>query len=279
MWKGIGIKSIFVTLAGYATLISYTWPQGFVPVVAVQSLPILLLGFALILLLILVFLGILFLPFWFHNNENEIRSLLYGDLAGELSPRLRKKRIKVPVGELLKDLFETHGIAEALYRFAPLLIGLAVSFYFWYQLSNSLEEKILIIPLAFAMWLAFKSLSGALSSKSFKQAKVYLLGIGLLFVLLPSCSFTHKNPPEKSLFAPNGLVRDALKITGLGGGISIRVEEMSTEVSEVTAGKLLFSDGQTIWIKPCKRDDIARVQIAAKAIIYYENDICNDDDT
>ncbi|MFZ2303519.1 MAG: hypothetical protein WAV98_01860 [Minisyncoccia bacterium] len=278
MWKDFGIKSLFVTLAGYATLISYTWPQGFIPIVAVQSLPILLLGFALILLFILVFLGTLFLPFWFHSSEDEVRNLLYGNFSGDLSPRYKKKSIKVPIRKLLNDLWETHGIAATLYSFALLIIGLAVSIYFWYQLSSYLEERVLIIPLAYAMWLAFKSLSGALSSKSFKEAKVYLLGIGLLFVLLPSCSFTHKNPPAKSLFAPNGLVRDALKITGLGGGISIRVEEMPTGASELVIGHLIFSDGQTLWIKPCKRGDVARVQIAARAITYYENDVCHGDD-
>lgn len=272
MWKGIGIKSLFVTLTGYATLISYTWPQGFVPVVAVQSLPILLLGFALILLFVLIFLGVLFLPFWFHSNEDEVRSLLYG-----LSPRYKKKPIKVPIGQLLRDLWETRGVVESLYSLIFLIIGLAISIYAWYLLSSFLEERILILPLAYAMWLAFKSLSGALGSKSFKEAKIYLLGIGMLFVFLPSCSFTHKNPPAKSLFAPNGLVKDALKITGLGGGISIRVEDMPKGVTELTIGQLIFSDGQTFWIKPCKSDDIARIQVVAKVVTYYGKDICRDD--
>lgn len=273
MWKGIGIKSIFVTLAGYATLISYTWPQGFVPVVAVQSLPILLLGFSLILLLLLLFLGALFLPFWFHSNENRVRSLLYG-----LSPRYKKKPIKVPIGKLLRDLWETRGVIESLYSLIWLIIGLVISIYVWYSLSGFLEERILILPLAYAMWLAFKSLSGALSSKSFGEARIYLLGIGVLFVFLPSCSFTHKNPPSKSFFVPNSLVKDALRITGLGGGISIRVEDMPRGATELTTGHLIFSDGQTLWIKPCKSDDIARIQVVAKVATYYEKDICSSDD-
>jgi hypothetical protein len=76
VWKEIGSRTLVITLIGYLTLISYTWPQGFIPLVSVQSLPILLLGFVLLLTIVFIVLGIFFLPFWLYENQRLVEAVV-----------------------------------------------------------------------------------------------------------------------------------------------------------------------------------------------------------
>lgn len=275
MWRNIGTKTLWVTIAGYAALISYTWPQGFVPIVAVQSLPILLVGFVLVLLIALLILGLLFLPFWLYTNDSFLRDFLYGEPFGELLSKFKSKRIRIPLPQLMRDLRKTRGIPVTMFQILALFVPLPFCYIAWFGLSSLFDERILILLVAFIMWLAFNSLTGALKAKSLEEANPYLLGILLFFVLLPSCSMPNKKPHTGQLFSPNSLVRDALKITGLGGGISVEVQiQRKGEQSEFIRGHLLFSDGQTIWIKPCIDDGVARIQVSASVVKFYKQDTC-----
>ena len=224
MWRNIGARTLWVTLAGYAALISYTWPQGFVPIVAVQSLPILLVGFVLVLLIALLILGLLFLPFWLYTNDSFLRDLLYGEPFGELPPKYKNKRIRIPLAQLVRDLRKTKGVIGTAFPMLSLLIPLPFCYIAWFGLSNLFDERVLIFPAAFVMWLAFKSLTGAMKAKTLEEANPYLLGILLFFVILPSCSIPNKEPKTGQWFSPNSLVGEALRITGLGGGISVDVQ-------------------------------------------------------
>ncbi|HSC48173.1 MAG TPA: hypothetical protein VLG68_08805, partial [Gammaproteobacteria bacterium] len=53
-WK-LGTLALVWVLLGYASLASYTWPTGFVPIVSLESLPILLAG---VFYLVFTFFGI-----------------------------------------------------------------------------------------------------------------------------------------------------------------------------------------------------------------------------
>lgn len=276
MWRNLGSKTLGITIAGYVALISYTWPQGFVPIVAVQSLPILLIGFVSVLLSALLILGLLFLPFWMYVNDEILREFLYGEAFGELPSKFKNKRIRIPLSQLIRDLRKTHGIPATIFQILSLLAPLPFCYIAWFGLSSLFDDRILILPVAFIMWLAFKSLTGALKAKSLEEANPCLLGILLFFVFLPSCSMLSKKPQIEQLFSPNGLVRDALKITGLGGGILVEVQTLRKgEPPESIRGHLLFSDGQTIWIKPCSDYSVTRIQVSASVVKFYKQDTCD----
>ena len=142
-------------------------------------------------------------------------------------------------------------------------------------MSSSFDERILIFPVAYVMWLAFKSLTGAMKAKSLEEANPYLLGILLFFVILPSCSILNKEIQTGQWFSPNSLVGDALRITGLGGGISVEVQtQRNGELPNYIRGRLLFSDGQTIWVKPCTDDNVARIQVSASVVKFHKQNTC-----
>lgn len=273
MWKEIGEKTLWTSLAGYATLASYTWPQGFIPIVTFQSLPILLLGFAFILLIVLLFLGILFLPFWYFTNESRLRKGLYGSMEGVLPRKFRGKQIDIPVTQLLRDMYRQFGGLDLVLRFLPYFIGMAICFYSWFAFSSVFENRILLIPIVPILWIGFKSLSGVLGAKSFSHISPYLIGILMVFIILPSIPFAESSP--KKYFTQNFLVRDALRVTGLGGGISVQTQHYNENGNpEVIRGKLLFSDGKIMWIKPCSMGRVTRVQLPADVVSYHEDDIC-----
>jgi hypothetical protein len=210
-----------------------------------------------------------------YTNDSILRDFLYGEPFGELPSKFKSKRIRIPVVQLMRDLRKTHGILVMTLQILPLLVPLPFCYVAWFGLSSLYDERILILPVAFVMWLAFKSLTGALKARTLEEANPYLLGILLFFVLLPSCSMPNKKPQTGLLFLPNSLVREALKITGLGGGISVEVQtQRQGKVSESIRGHLLFSDGQTMWIKPCIDDSVARIQVSASVVKFYKQDAC-----
>lgn len=270
MWKELGTKTLYITLIGYATLISYTGPMGFIPVVAVQSLPILLVGFSLVLIMVFIGLGVLFLPFWFYTEKNIRRYLIYQGIE-----EYKNKPINVPIGNLFINQAKKLRLLVIPFFILNLSIPLLFCFFVWYSLSLGLENRIVLAPLAIAMYVGFRSLVGAAKAKSIKESARYLAGIGIVFILLPSLSLPPANKQISSLFVPNSLVEDALRITALGGGISVKAEKSSEQrVTQPITGHLLFYDGQTMWLTPCGVSDVIRMQLEVKYVAYYSRDVC-----
>lgn len=265
MIENLGKHTVTLTLLGYVILLSYTWPHGFVPLVAVQSLPILILGFLSIMLLALIFLGILFIPFWYLNNESHLREAIYGNRFDDLKEEFRNKPIKIPINDLIKDISKNKKISILPFFILETIFILGVCFYFWYALSLSLPEPsyLIFIPL---LWPAFRSLVGLLKSKTRNETIFYVLGVLFFFIIIPTL-------PDngKKAFLPNILAQKALSITSIGGEIPVRIypSGKDTELN----GNLIFYDGNKAWLRQCDRNDTETIQMVhVESLFYLNND-------
>ncbi|MCP5144040.1 MAG: hypothetical protein H6978_04380 [Gammaproteobacteria bacterium] len=262
----VGPKAIYVTAFGYLSLISFTWPHGFLPLISVQALPVVLLSLTAIFIVLLVILFVLFLPFSMLTDKEFLRGLLYNPMGAEDDEKYKDKNISIPVRQLFVDLRATHGWFVAVAGFASLALVLGFSFFCWFAVASEVSEPLMLIVWSPLIWVAYKSLAGLFSADSFEKSKLPIAGVGFFFIFIPSFMFggTGGFGP-----GPNPLVRDALRLASIGGGISVVVDPASNEIAESlsSTARLLFYDGHKAWLKSCVVNDphVWEVEISAIA--------------
>ncbi|MDA1107341.1 MAG: hypothetical protein O2845_02955 [Proteobacteria bacterium] len=226
-----------------------------------ESLPIVLVGFALILLLFLVWLGVLFAPFSWLIDEDMLRNMIYGASYEPLQEKDRNKDIKIPLRQLILDARSSVGVFGIIYNAVGLVIIFGICFFSWYKLADSLEQPLLLIIAAPLMWLAYRALAGLVSATSMRNAVLPLIGVLFFFLFAPVFPLSGEGGPK--LPVPNPLVAKSLQMIGAGGGLYVILGGVDT-ATPPARGVLLFYDGTKAWYRPCaaSSDTIAIASIS-----------------
>ena len=271
--EGVGGKTILVTIVGYLTLVSYTWPLGFLPLISIQSLPVVLLAFALILFLILIGLGLLFLPFTVLSDEKFIRQILYSSDPGEdLSEKYEAKPIRIPVSDLFRDVAKECGKIMAVWRSLQIVVVLGIVIYLWNilaKVSGLTPAHLVLTPL---VWIAYRSLSGIFREAPIGELKLPLTGVIVFFVVVPALFFGKSSGFG---FGPNPFVNAALQISALGGGVPVRIisTDDQSEIWSRLPLRLLFYDGSRAWLKVCEQEGTKIVQVEVDGLVYLKDSL------
>lgn len=271
MFDRFGRYTLITTVFGYAVLISYTWPQGFIPLVSIQSLPILLLGFGVAVVGIFLFLGLLFLPFIFITDHEFLRDLLYGRDFDELEGQFKGRPVDISALALLQDVAAKKGWANTIFVASrAIVVFIVLPVLAWYFVALNTDNRLALIVLAPMMWFALRALVGLFKSRTVKDAATYLIGATLFFVILP----TQFGPNLRiQSTTPNPVVRWALLRTGLGGGLPVlyHAEPTASELQGYDYGELVFYDGEKAWLTSCD-SHIQLVNVVAIKKIEYLNE-------
>lgn len=123
-------KYVLIVVFGYAALISYTWPMGFVPLVSLASLPIVILGFVALAFFFFLFACFLLAPWTWLTDKEFVTGAIFNktklfddvDSFGESCPT----RIDVPILSLISDAYSS-GSLYSLASFLLLAFGLIIT--------------------------------------------------------------------------------------------------------------------------------------------------------
>jgi hypothetical protein len=299
--SAIPIRAIiaFSIFGGYAMLVSYTWPLGFLPQVTLQALPVVLLSFVPIFVLTWIFLWILFYPlsamtstrFWavqlhpgatFADEEDIIRegqkrvaSEPLGVVYREMEETIPEWLLKLLVRNVSALSWLPSVGRAASFGLNIVILGIvcAPSFFLWYALSALFPWNrglfLLGVPLLFATLKWIREAVRAQDAQAAAGPSIWLL------VVLVALPMIRPEPGPWRLpvhLGPNVLVREALRLSGTGGGISARV---GSETESAIAGYLVFYDGIKVWLRPCdKPNEIVRV-MSSDVLSVFNDDICS----
>lgn len=279
----LGTKIAVTTLFGYAILLSYTWPMGFIPIFSIESIPALVLAFAGFLISVQVVLVVLFWPINFlislRSKDNLVRYWLYSRAPGELKipADYAKKDVHSSWPQQLRDVVSSKGKLGLVF---PLLQALAVLIVFWaiwYHVAMRVgTENFLINIVVFVILYIFYMVNSALiSARTFSVVNRCLGAYLLVFIVLPTIPKTLSL--ETLQPSSNQFVADLLKRSKLGGGTivefspSLRVSNTSMNI-----GKLLFYDGRHAWIAPCdaRENDGLLIEMSPEFLIHNGSASC-----
>ena len=263
----VGTLALSVTILGYAALLSYTWPFGFAPVVEIQALPIVLTGFALVLLLVFLLLGILFCPIWLWR-PNILRENLFKYSApgtadnGSLDPE------KLGIAEFLKAAYRGSSWFEASITLIAHLLFTGLGILAWYGIASQMTEPVLLILGIGPMAFAFILLQKLIAARTMQQAIGPIAGVTILFLVLPTIFVSSSTQPLGFGLGPNIFVRTALQFVGAGGEIPVEVNPISADSQGQgnTAGALIFFDGRRAWYAPCGAPDGEILQVDVSSL-------------
>lgn len=276
-----GNKAFMLTVLSYGILVSYTLPQGFVPIISLQALPILLLGFLVYLLAIYVFLTALFLPFIAYKSnfyQDLIKDTLYGEPFEPLEEKYKEKNIGIGLRELYKDLLKENGgkfgflffIFCIAIPFIQINVPTYISILAWYYLANVVNPKTLVFASVF-FYAAYYALNkffwiGPIEEKKLPAA--ILIFMFVIFPILPTESSKNMN----FHLQPNSIVRFVLKKTNIGGGELAELHDSDSS----KFGELVFFDSSTAWYLSCDRENVRGVtQEEVGKITIYDNLDCH----
>ena len=122
-------------LIGYLALASYTWPQGFVPVVVIESLPILLLGCFFYVVVVLFVAFVLFLPLSISADKKAINRIFLDVKTAPSSNRTSD--LYIPWNEPFRQCRTYSEKGGRLGGIVALGFVLMLPALFWYGLSKS----------------------------------------------------------------------------------------------------------------------------------------------
>jgi len=277
----ISAKIALTSIFGYGILLSYTWPQGFLPIFSMQSIPAILLSFAAILVFLQLFLVWLFWPLRFlfslRKNENPIRHWLYNIDPTEidLPEEYADKRINIPIMELFSDLVATHG--RAVFIFPALQAAIAYYFY-WYGWSLftkivSPEDPVDYLPILLLLFLIYLANAKIIRAKDVRDTYLPLGFFFVMFIALPTLPKTWSIKEVE--FTSNEFVAKTLRTSRLGGGAIVSVDpEITISGEKLGKVRLIFYDGNHAWVKPCTDDSIRVIEISPNSIVHYESKDC-----
>ena len=279
--KQLGSKLFLISIIGYAILLSYTWPLGFAPIVSLQSLPVVLLGFALELILFQIFLGILIAPFsWLTNKELLQQLFNVGNGTQSKNKRANRISIDLPFLGLLKESIKVNGYILTMQTCLGLAAMLAFSIFAWYSIARNVTEPIILIPGFICFYWAYKSLAGLLFAKTKRDAVFPILGTTLIFIIIPTILLGSRTRPFGIGIGPNSIAQTALQIIGAGGEIPVVINPNSSDTSpnnkndEFDSGKLIFFDGHRAWYIPCNSWDGSIMMRNVSSMYFPKHSIC-----
>lgn len=281
----LGQSLAFTMIIGYATLISYTWPHGFLPLVAIEALPVLVLSFIPCVIAVWLALLLLFYPIVLLGSPqlwaNQLHAgLAYSDDDDAVKAAVRyvaSLSFKKSYAQVLTPAFSTipRWVEFGMMVLPPVFLCLP-AFAAWYAISSEISINRLVlagivVPVLFLAFLSFGQLVGA---KSVKDAISPFVIIMLVVVLLPTVSF---GQPKRYWFkfAPNPIVKQALEWAGLGGQLPVRLTVHDLADGTSVDGYLIFFDGVRAWLRPCGTDAGVVMQASTVALTYFPKDFCD----
>lgn len=271
--ENIGTRTLIIVVAGYAFLLSYTLPYGFVPLVSLQSLPLVLVGSALIVFAMYIFLCFLFLPFIFFTKEYVIK-LIEDEFGSSFIEITGSRELTLEnIEKFIKNFPILMRILALSWVVLLIAFILLASFFAWYFLSRGFQyNKLTLILIAyFYLWPTFKTLSGLLKARSLITAIYPAIGCAFFIILLPSLLFS----PPKGYFGsgPNIIVKSVLRVVNAGAEIAIDVNGSNAEGSNIPSGRLVFFDGHSAWYIPCNNEK-SMIQSQVTSIQFYKDASC-----
>lgn len=262
------IPKIFVLvipLIGYLALTSYTWPLGFLPIVAIESLPILLLGCFVYVIYLLVMTFILFLPLWvLLNYESFNRIFLNGNAVSSSKHHSKSftpwnrpfKGCKTPAEKINRIV----GITN----FVIILIALTtlIMLAWYYIVSNPFSGKSWVDFIFFMVVFSF--LSHSMNSSTGRPERIlHSILLAIWLVTFPAIG------------GPNRIVSHALMNIRLGGDIPVTVTTKADKgIAAAYSGLLLFYDGNKAWIRPCDKESTPLIETRVESISYLASTPC-----
>jgi len=226
-----------IPLIGYLALASYTWPQGFVPVVVIESLPILLLGCFFYVVLILFVALVLFLPIHVSTDKSAINHIFLNVRTASSSDRIPD--LYIPWNEPFRQCKTYSEKGRRLGGIVALGFVLMLPSLLWYGLSTSASSgSEIIVSFVFFFYL-YHFLDRATSRVATQDQKIlYRCLLAFWLIVIPTLSGPSNN--SKPFFQPNSIVQAALKNINLGGNVPVTVLLKSAgSTTEEISGNLL----------------------------------------
>jgi hypothetical protein len=278
----VGQSITFTILIGYATLISYTWPHGFLPLVAIEALPVLILSFIPCVIAVWLLVSFLFYPIALASSARYWAGALNAGLAYAEDEAVRPVAQRIASQSFQRTYAEASStsafsITPRWVAFAvnvlPTLIVCLPAYAGWYVVSaeiavNRLAFAVLVVPI---LYLSYKCFGWLVKANSVKDGIGPFAAILFTVVLLPTISF--QKPKEYWFkFVPNPIVRQALEWAGLGGELPVRLTGGNS--SESSDGYLIFFDGTRAWLRPCLPTLGIAIQTSTITMTYFPKDFC-----
>ena len=258
----------FVSVYGYFVLISYTWPLGFVPIVSIESLPILLLGFAVECLLVLGIGLFLVAPYYILKNKLIIYAFVM-DIKGVFDDRNIQRFKKISIIKLIKKVWSKLGLVGLWYYLfgyvVIIFLSLFVIFFFILRFGFSIDLMFSILFFVVVFYLSVK----VLGKSDVRTAVFPFVLLSAITVVIPSMYpslFRFIDEPY-SKYGSNPLIGESLRLVGLGGGVKVNVNSGVSGSTPLVKGELIFSDGKNAWLNIGDKD-VVLMHVKYDSIVY-----------